>query len=189
MPVSVTKLAAAYERLVRELRAGGFGPPRPGRWSAGQVAAHVARNTELLSATTAASVARDRAGHERRSSQAWRAGDSARFAALRRENEHAATELHYDNADAMDPATLDRYAARGLTDLADRIERLGHVLCELAGPVAAGRPMAHIRISHDGAVLLDQPAGWNAVLQSLTHHQLPLRTQQLRALRPGATQT
>jgi cell wall assembly regulator SMI1 len=183
MPVNVAKLGAAYERFVGELRTGGFGPPRPGRWSAGQLAAHTARNTELLIATTEAIVARDPAGHERRSSQAWRAGDSARFAALRRENDRAATELHYDNADAMDPNTLDRYATRGLTDLADRIERLGGRLCELAGPVAAGRPMAHIRISQDGAVLLDQPAGWNAVLQSLTHRQLPLRTRQLQSLR------
>jgi cell wall assembly regulator SMI1 len=187
MPINVAQMRAAYLRFLAELRAGGFGPPPAGLWSAGQLAAHVARNTELLLAATEAIVASDPVGHEQWSTQAWHAKDWTRFRQLREEMERIAATIRYDNADAMDPATLDRYAALGLPDLADRIQTLGDRLCELAGPVAGGRPLAHIRINHNGAVILDEPkAGWNAVLQALTFHQLPLRTQQLRALRrPG----
>nr|MDT0660387.1 SMI1/KNR4 family protein [Micromonospora sp. DSM 115978] len=89
----------------------------------------------------------------------------------------------YDNSDAMDPATLQRYAAAGLGALADRISYLSSRLCELAEPLNRGRPVAHVRVLDEGRVIVDGRQGWLGVLNALWNRQLPIRTRQLRALR------
>jgi hypothetical protein len=52
--MDTTGLRTAYEEFAAEAAAGGFGPPPPGEWTAGQVVAHVSRNDELLAAAAAA---------------------------------------------------------------------------------------------------------------------------------------
>ena len=52
--MDTTELRAAYESFAAEAESGGFGPPPPGEWTAGQIVAHVSRNDELLAAATAA---------------------------------------------------------------------------------------------------------------------------------------
>lgn len=141
------------------------------------------RNTELLLATTEAVLADDPAGRERSRSEAWAARDRTRSGRLEESAERAAGHLRYDNSDAMDPATLDRYARDGLTALADRVAGLGARLCDLAEPLNRGRPTAHVRIVDSGVTLVDGRQGWLGVLNSLWTRQLPLRTRQLRALR------
>jgi cell wall assembly regulator SMI1 len=149
--VLVNRLRERYAEVVTEVRTGGFGAP-DGTWPAEFIAAHVARNTELLIATT----------------EALLAGNP---------------EPVYDNSDAMEPATLHRYAAAGLGALADQISYLGGRLCELAEPLNRGRPVAHVRIVDHGQVIVDGRQGWLGVLNSLWNRQLPIRARQLRALR------
>jgi cell wall assembly regulator SMI1 len=169
--VNFARLRERYAAFAAEAHAGGFAPPPAGAWSAEQVAAHVVRNTELLIAATEAVLATK---------------DWARFKELQRAAAEAAEPIRYDNSDAMDPVVLDRYAADGLAALAERADRLGQRLCELAEPLNRGRPGAYVRIVDGGATIVDGPAGWLGVLNALWIRQLPLRTRQLRALRTSA---
>jgi cell wall assembly regulator SMI1 len=181
--VNVARLRERYAAFVAEARAGNFTPPPAGSWSAEWIAAHVARNTELLIATTQAVLADDPAGREQQRAAARAAQDSTRFRESMAAAERAAANIRYDNADAMAPATLDRYAATGLATLAGRVERLGARLCDLVEPLNRGRPTAHVRIIDAGTTIVDERQGWLGVLNSLWTRQLPLRTRQLRALR------
>jgi hypothetical protein len=181
--VNVARLRQRYAAFVAELRAGDFGAPPAGSWTAGWIAAHVARNTELLIATTQAVLADDPAGRERQRHAAWTAKDWTRFRELMAFAQPAAAGIHYDNSDAMDPATLRRYATRGLATLADQVEQLGAHLCDLVEPLNRGRPMAYVHIIDGGTTVVDAPQGWLGVLHSLSSRQLPLRTRQLRGLR------
>jgi cell wall assembly regulator SMI1 len=178
-PVNVARLRERYAMFVEEARAGGFNS----RHAAARIAAHVVRNTELLITTTQAVLADDPAGREQQRSAAWAAKDWTRFREVTASAEQAAANIRYDNSDAMDPATLDRYAANGPAALADRIEQLGTQLCDLVAPLNQGRPAAHVRIVEDGVTILDERQGWLGVLNALWVRQLPLRTRQLRALR------
>lgn len=182
-PVDVGRLRARYAAFVTEARTGGFGPPPDGSWPAEWVAAHVARNSELLIATTRAVLADDPAGREQRRAAALAAQDWTRLQELMASAELAAAGIRYDNSDAMDPATLDRYATGGLSALASQVEGLGARLCELVGPLNRGRPTAHVHIVDAGTTILDARKGWLGVLNALWTRQLPLRTRQLRALR------
>lgn len=51
--MDTTDLRKAYEGVAVEVAAGGFGPPPPGEWDAGQIVGHLARNDDLLAAVTA----------------------------------------------------------------------------------------------------------------------------------------
>ena len=148
--VDVARLRDGYASLVAALRAGTFGPPPAGSWSAEWIAAHVVRNTELLIATT-----------ERAS----------------------AAGAEYDNSDAMDPATIERYAASGLAALADQISRLGARLCDLAEPLNQVRPVVRIHIVDSGRTIVAREVGWLGVLNALWVRQLSLCSRQLHALR------
>jgi cell wall assembly regulator SMI1 len=179
----LAKLREQYEVFVAELRAGGFGPPSAGSWAAEWIAAHVARNTELLIATTHAVLADNPVGRERQRHEAWTTQDWSRFREVRASAERAAKGIRYDNSDAMSPVTLDRYARDGLAALTDRISQLGARLCDLAEPLNQGRPTAHVRIVDAGATVVNRQESWLRVLNGLRARQLPLRTRQLRALR------
>jgi cell wall assembly regulator SMI1 len=181
--VNVARLRERYAAFVAEARAGDFGPSPAGLWPAEWIAAHVARNTELLIATTQAVLADDPAGREQQRAAARAAQDWTRSRELMASAERAAADIRYDNSDAMDPATLDRYASRGLVTLAGQVEQLGACLCDLVEPLNRGRPTAHVRIIDAGATVVDGRQGWLGVLNALWTRQLPLRTRQLRALR------
>ncbi|MFF5263095.1 SMI1/KNR4 family protein [Actinomadura viridis] len=183
VPVDVTRLRERYAAFVAEARAGGFNPPPAGSWPAEWIAAHVARNTELLIATTRAVLADGPAGREEEQAAAWAAQDWKRHRELMASAARAAAGIRYDNSDAMDPAILARLAGDGLATLADRVERLGARLCDLVEPLNRGRPIAHVRIVEEGTTIIDEPEGWLGVLNALWGRQLPLRTRQLRALR------
>jgi cell wall assembly regulator SMI1 len=164
--VNVARLRQRYAAFVAEVRADDFHPPPTGSWTAEWIAAHVARNTELLIATTQAVLADDPARREQRQAAA-----------------NAAADIRYDNSDAMHPTTLDRYAASGLATLAGLVEQLGARLCDLVEPLNRGRPTAHVHIIDAGTTIVDARQGWLGVLNALWTRQLPLRTRQLRALR------
>lgn len=46
-------LRKAYESVVVEVAAGGFGPPPAGEWDAGRIVGHLVLTDELLAAVTA----------------------------------------------------------------------------------------------------------------------------------------
>jgi hypothetical protein len=66
--MDTSALRKAYEAFAVEADAGGFGPPPPGEWSAGQVVAHLARNDDLLAEVTAAILAGRTASFDNRPS-------------------------------------------------------------------------------------------------------------------------
>ena len=179
----IALLRGRYADLVAELRQGGFTSPEPGSWPADWIAAHVLRNTELLIATTEQVLADDPVGREQRRHAALQAGDGRRARELIADARRVAAAIHYDNTDAMTPATLEGYAASGLGPLAGRIEHLGAQLCDLAPGLRGGRPLAHAHIVDDGALVLDTQVGWWGTLGALTWRQLPLHIRQLQALR------
>jgi hypothetical protein len=55
--MDTAELRQAYDTLLDEIEAGGFGPPPDGEWSAAQVVAHVVANDELLIVATRAVLA------------------------------------------------------------------------------------------------------------------------------------
>jgi hypothetical protein len=70
----------------------------------------------------------------------------------------------------------------GQVDFARLRERYAAFVAE---PLNRGRPGAYVRIVDADATIIDGPAGWLGVLNALWIRQLPLRTRQLRALRPA----
>lgn len=52
--MDTTDLRKAYEAVVADKEVGGFGPPPPGEWDAGQIVGHLALNDDLLASTTEA---------------------------------------------------------------------------------------------------------------------------------------
>lgn len=179
---NVARLRDAYAAFVAEVRAGGFGAPPAGTWPAEWIAAHVARNTELLIATTQSVLADDPGGRERQRIEALDHRDGLRFRQLQHSAQRAAANIRYDNSDAMDPVTLDRYATVRLATLASQVEQLGARLCDLVEPLH-GRPAAHVHVIDEGNTIIDGRQGWHGVLNALWMRQLPLRTRQLRTLR------
>jgi cell wall assembly regulator SMI1 len=182
-PVELAKLRARFAAFVAEARAGGFIPPAAGSWSAEWIVAHVLRNTELVTATTEAVLADDPTGLEQVRAAAYAAQDWPRFREVTAAAEQANANVRYDNSDAMDPATLDRYAASGLATLASQVEELGERLCDLIEPLNRTRTVVHVHIVDGGVTIIDGRERWLAVLGTLSLRQLPLRTRQLRALR------
>ncbi|WUI00568.1 RNA polymerase sigma factor [Spirillospora sp. NBC_00431] len=172
--MNVARLRAGYAAFVAEARAGGFGPPQDGSWPAEWIAAHVARKTELVIATTRAVLADDPVGREEQQAAAGASQGWTRFRELTASAERAAADIRYDNSDAMDPATLDRYAASGLATFAGRVERLAARLGDLVEPLNRGRPTAHVRIVDAGTTIVDAREGWLGVLNALWTRQLPL---------------
>jgi cell wall assembly regulator SMI1 len=181
--VDVASLRERYAAFAAEVRAGRFDPPPAGSWPAEWIAAHVARNTELLIATTEAVLAVDPVGREQQRAAAWAAQDLSRLHQLWADEQRAVAGIRYDNSDAMDPETLARHATSGLAALAVQIEQLGARLCDLIEPLNRGRPSAHVRIVDAGTTVVDSSKSWLGMLNALSTRQLPLRTRQLRALR------
>lgn len=150
-------LRAAYDVLLAEIAAGGFGPPPPGKWTAEQVVGHVALNDELLAEATEAVLA----------GAPW---------AYYNHNAVHTPEVDDFVADCGD-----------LAGLTTRLRGTSHRLCALVDRLdvlAADTPVeTHIR---DGdRIVVDEPLPWGRVLDIHQRVHLPAHTDQLRALRDG----
>jgi cell wall assembly regulator SMI1 len=175
-------LRRRFDEFTAQLRTGTFCTPA-GSWSAEEIAAHVLRTLELLVATTEQIAAGDPAGAERRLHAARMAGNWALHQQLAEEAAAVAATIRYDNTDTLNPATLNRYAARGIPALTQQIDQLTARLCEEIGPLRGGRPAAHAHIVDDGTTVIDGRVPWWGVLWALHMRQLPRRIRQLHGLR------
>lgn len=148
-------LAAAYAPFVASLLAGGFSEPADG-WSAELIAAHVARNNDLI-AEAAEGVA---AGHE----------VSYDNAATVDEDELA----HY------------AASAGGRAGLAAEIERSAARLAAAAGALGdrAETPV-HVIIRDNGEIVQDGPVPIGAFARGNASFHLRLHQEQLKALEPA----
>ncbi|MFC7550277.1 hypothetical protein [Plantactinospora sp. GCM10030261] len=151
-------LRAAYDVLLAEVAAGGFGPPPPGDWTAEQVVAHLTLNDDLLATATEAVLA----------GAPW---------AYYNHNAVHTPELNELIS-----------GCGGLAGVADRLRASSQRLCNLVDRLdvlAADTPVeTHIR---DGdRIVVDEPLPWGRTLDIHERVHLPAHTDQLRALRPAA---
>ncbi len=151
--MSTGSLEAAYAPFVASLRAGGFGPPAAGEWSAELVAAHVARNNDLI-AETAEKVA---------------AGEQVSYD----------NAVGVDEAELVSYAA----AVGGLAGLAieversaARLERARDALGDLAGT------HVHAVIRDGGQVVRDAPISIGAFIEGNASFHLDAHAEQLRGL-------
>jgi len=149
-------LAAAYAPFVASVLAGGFRDPAHGGWSAAVVAAHVAKNNELI-ATTAELIA---------------AGAEVSY-------DNAST---IDAAELAAYAT----SVGGLAGLAAEIERTAARLEAARGALGANadRPV-HVIIRDGGEVVHDGPIPIGAFIEGNATTHLRMHHEQVRALEPG----
>jgi hypothetical protein len=148
------ELRRAYNVLLAEVAAGGFGAPPAGQWSAERIVAHVAANDDLLSEVTNAVLAGDPRAYYNHD-----AVDDAQLDAL---------IAHHGDLAGL--ATRLRATSERLCQLAERLHE------EAATPVHT-----HIR---DGAeVRVDQPVPWGRILELQARVHLAAHAEQLRALR------
>jgi uncharacterized protein YciI len=146
-------LDAVYAPFVASLRAGGLGPPPEGEWPAELVAAHIARNNDLI-AEAAEQIA---AGHEVRYDNA--AGvDDAELA------EYAAS-------------------VGGLPGLAREVERSAARLEKARDSLGdrAGTPV-HVIIRDHGEIVRDGPLTIGAFIEGNASFHLDLHHDQLKSL-------
>lgn len=146
----------AYATFIAELEAGGFAEPSDGGWNAEQIAAHVARNHELLIEVTEAVLADEQTGY-----------DNSEFADPRALSRYAAS---YGGVRGM----ADRIAVTAITlrELAARLEERG--LVEVP-----------VLIRDGGETAVDQPMPWGKVLEIDATVHVVRHLAQLRALRPS----
>jgi hypothetical protein len=149
-------LRQAYDVLLAEADAGGFGLPPAGQWSAEQVVAHVTANDDLLTEATEAVLA----------GSPWAYYD-------------------HDALHTAQLADLIR-ACGGLPGLLTRLRLTSRRLCDLIDrltPDAATTDVeTHLR---DGdTILLDGLLPWSRTLDIHRRLHLPTHTAQLHALRP-----
>lgn len=155
--MEVDGLREAYDAVLAEVDAGGFGPPPPGRYSAEQIVAHLVANDELMCAAT----------------EAVLAGSPYAFYDL--------DEVHRPELDELtaECGGLDGLAAR-LRATSDRlialVARLG---------AAADTPVeTHLREGFE--LVVDEPLPWGRTIDLHTRVHLPRHLAELRALRGAA---
>ena len=151
--MSAGSLDAAYAPFVASLLAGGFGPPPHGEWSAELVAAHVARNNDLIAAVAERIAAGETAGYDNAA-----AVDEA--------------ELAMYTAQAHGTAGL----AREVERTAGRLERARNALGERALTPVPVLITDHGQVVRDGLMPIGQLIEGN-----VTFH-LDLHLNQLKAL-------
>ncbi|MFU8855030.1 hypothetical protein ACNAW0_29305 [Micromonospora sp. SL1-18] len=147
-------LRRAYEAVLAEVDAGGFGPPADGELSAEQIVAHLAANDELLSEATEAVLA------------------GSPFAYYDLET------IHRPQLDALVSE------CGGLDGLAELLRDTSQKLCVLAdrlGPAAETPVDTVLREGFDLDV--DESLPWGRALDLHTRVHLPMHLAQLRALR------
>ncbi len=148
-------LRGAYEVLLTEVAAGGFGPPPRGDWSAEQVVAHLTLNDDLLVAATEAVL----------SGAPWAYYD------------HDAVRTPQVTALVAECGDL--------AVLTDRLRASSERLCALVARLdadTADTPVeTHLR---DGdRIVVDGSLPWGRVLDIHERVHLPAHTDQLRVLR------
>ncbi|KAB1900224.1 hypothetical protein F8279_29730 [Micromonospora sp. AMSO1212t] len=152
--VDVAALRQAYDELLAEIDAGGFGPPPEGQLSAEQIVAHLAANDELMSEAT----------------EAVLAGSPFAYYDL--------DTIHRPQLDALVSE------CGGLDGLAALFRATSQKLCALAerlGPAAETPVETVLREGFDLDV--DDSLPWGRALDLHIRVHLPLHLTQLRALR------
>jgi uncharacterized protein YciI len=153
--MSSPSLQAAYAPFVASLLAGGFGAPAAGEWTAELVAAHVARNNDLIAETAEKVAAGQQVGYD--NAVSVEEAGLAEFA-----------------ASAGGLAGLAREVARS----AARLEHAMNALGELAGT------QVHVIIRDGGEVVNDGPIPIGAFIEGNVSFHLDLHYRQLSALGP-----
>ncbi|GAB2964231.1 hypothetical protein GCM10027280_61460 [Micromonospora polyrhachis] len=152
--METAELRRAYDVLLAEVEAGGFGPPPADELTAEQVLAHLAVNDELLTETTEAVLA----------GSPWAYYDIE--------------AIHRPQLDEL----VARYG--GLAGLAAVLRDSSAKLCTLTeslGDKAETPVWTHIREGFD--LRVDEPLPWGRTLDIHGRVHLPAHTEQLRALR------
>lgn len=153
--MDTAQLRRAYDVLLAEADAGGFGPAPGGEWGAEQIVAHVAANDLLLIEATEAVIA----------GSPW------------------VCYSHDDVAHRpqLDELVADCGGLPGLTRLLRTTSRQLCDLTERLGDKSSGVVDTHL---HDGfALRIDEQLPWGRTLDIHGRLHLPTHTAQLRALR------
>ncbi|GAB3139012.1 hypothetical protein GCM10027290_07400 [Micromonospora sonneratiae] len=153
--METAELRRAYDVLLAEVEAGGFGAPPAGELTAEQVVAHLAVNDELLTEATEAVIA----------GSPWAYYDIE--------------SIHRPQLDAL----VARHG--GLIGLATLLRESSQKLCELTAHlgVKAETPVwTHIREGFE--LRVDEPLPWGRTLDIHGRVHLPVHTEQLRSMRP-----
>ncbi|MEV4200263.1 hypothetical protein [Micromonospora globbae] len=148
------RLRRAYEEVLAEIDAGGFGPPPEGQLSAEQIVAHLAANDELMVEAT----------------EAVLAGSPYAYYDLE--------TIHRPQVDAL----VAQYG--GLDGLAALLRGTSQKLCTLTDRLglAAETPVdTHLREGYD--LNVDEPLPWGRTLDLHATVHLPKHLAQLRLLR------
>jgi uncharacterized protein YciI len=156
--MSSASLEAAYAPFIASLLAGSFGPPPEGEWPAELVAAHIARNNDLI-AETAEKVA---------------AGQQVAYDNLAGVDE---AELARYAASAGGLAGLAREVERSAARLARARDALG----DLAGT------KVHVVIRDGGKIVRDGPIPIGAFIEGNASFHLDAHHEQIKALEPAWT--
>jgi uncharacterized protein YciI len=151
--MSSGSLEAAYAPFVASLRAGGFGPPPAGEWPAELIAAHIARNNDLI-AEAAERVA---------------AGEPVSY-----DNAVGVDET---------PLTEYAAAVGGLVGLAQEVERSAARLARASdGLGARADTLVNVVIRDGGKIVRDGPMPIGTFIEGNASFHLDAHTEQLRAL-------
>ncbi|MEV4754727.1 hypothetical protein AB0J86_06385 [Micromonospora sp. NPDC049559] len=152
--MEAAELRRAYEVLLAEVEAGGFGPPPDGRLSAEQIVAHLAANDELLTETTEAVIA----------------GSPWAYYHLE--------SIHRPQLDAL----VSQYC--GLDGLATRLRATSQRLCALTERLGVKAETPVETVLREGLDLdVQESLPWGRALDLHGRVHLPAHTEELRALR------
>ncbi|PZF87689.1 DinB family protein [Micromonospora endophytica] len=152
--MEVDGLRQAYDAVLAEIDAGGFGPPPPGRYDAEQIVAHLVASDELMIEAT----------------EAVLAGAPYAFYDLAEVHRPELDELAADSG--------------GLAGLADRLRASSDRLITLVARLgaAADTPVeTHLREGFD--LVVDGPLPWGRTIDLHTRVHLPRHLAELRSLR------
>lgn len=155
--METAELRRAYDVLLEEVEAGGFGPPAGDALSAEQVLAHLVANDELLTAAT----------------EAVLAGSPYVY--------YEIDTIHRPQLDEL----VTRYG--GLDGLTARLRATGDQVCGLTERVTDGvDTLVQTRIREGARLDIDEALPWGRTLDIHRRVHLPAHTDDLRALRGAA---
>lgn len=152
--MSSGNLEAAYAPFAASLLAGGFGPPAEGEWRAELIAAHVARNNDLIAEAAERVVAAD---------------------------EPVAYDNFSSVEDAQLASYADEVG--GLAGLAREVDRSAARLARAAEALGdRGGTEVHVVIRDHGEVVRDGPMPIGAFIEGNASFHLDMHAEQLRSL-------
>ncbi|HEX7745976.1 MAG TPA: hypothetical protein VF462_12015 [Micromonosporaceae bacterium] len=154
--MDAAELRGAYDVLLSEAEAGGFGPPPEGEWTADQVMAHIAANDELLIETTEAVIA------------------GSPYVCY----DH--NSIHRPQLDALVAE------CGGMAELVARVRDSSARVCDVVGRLGGRSATAVDTNIRDGdEIVVNEPLPWGRTIDIHGRVHLPRHTAQLRALRPA----